>query len=153
MSRPRQWSSGPCSYVEATEAIERRHKQKIVSERINLGLPVLLGDGVTRTKIKGMHAREGTLLFEDGKLSKDARSAGYDGGYLRTVYPDVLWLGDALKNIKRLAGELREAQKKVKPYGIEVSYSPWGVSDESIEKLKAEYAEKKQKAESAGSQE
>jgi hypothetical protein len=106
------------SFDEATAAIDAAEKVEIKAKAMNLALDVLKHDGSGVTQIKGIHQREGNLLFTDGSYSKKARES-YGGP--SEVYPPVEWIKDRLIEQRRLRERITEIDRELRGVQIKVS--------------------------------
>ena len=103
------------TYKQAKDEIDKRLKSARQQQATNLSLEVLKHDASGVTKIKGIHARHGTLLFTDGAYSKEASESYSKIDY---VYPNVQWIADLLHERTALYKRRDEIDKKLRDFRI-----------------------------------
>jgi hypothetical protein len=106
------------SFDEATAAIDAAEKVEIKAKAMDLALDVLKHDGSGVTQIKGIHQREGNLLFTDGGYSKKARES-YGGP--SEVYPPVEWIKLRLAELAKIKTRSEEINRELRGVQIKVS--------------------------------
>jgi hypothetical protein len=129
------------TYDEAIRAIDDSERTAMKAKTANIALEVLKHDGSGVTKIKGIHLREGNLLFTDGSYSKLARESY---SHAQEVYPPADWIKDRVIERVKLMTRIAEIERELRPVRIKVGRGYGGFSrpevyDQAIATLLADY--------------